>query len=92
MAGQVLGEWVACGQAFSIDELVAREAIASSSTGLAETLLRSLEGLGGAVEVDGGWRIEAETDLPDPSEIWRLLLAEAPDLVAELALVGAASR
>ncbi|HXC13142.1 MAG TPA: SDR family NAD(P)-dependent oxidoreductase [Stellaceae bacterium] len=90
VAGQVLGEWVACGQAFSIDELVAREAIASSSTGLAETLLRSLEGLGGAVEVDGGWRIEAETDLPDPSEIWRLLLAEAPDLVAELALVGTA--
>src|SRR6185312_941583 len=32
---------------------------------------------------------ETRDDLPAPDEIWRLLLAESPDLVAELAVVAA---
>ena len=32
-----------------------------------------------------------ENDLPEIGEVWRLLLAEAPDLVAELALIAAAA-
>jgi acyl transferase domain-containing protein/acyl carrier protein len=86
----MLGQLVAPGETFSVRDLVDRELIAEASTGLAECLLRSLESLGGAVESSGEWRIELDGELPDPAEIWRLLLADAPDLVAELALLGMA--
>jgi len=90
VALQVLDGFVECERAFSINELVEQELIAPTSTGLAECLLRALESLGGAVESAGEWLIKADRDLPDPVEIWRLLLADAPELVGELALVGAA--
>ena len=77
-------------QAFTLRDLVDRGQISAASTGLAECLLRAAESLGGAAEIEGGWRIARETDLPPAAEIWRLLLADAPDLVAELALVGTA--
>ena len=90
LAFQVLGKFVVCEEAFSTNELVEQELIAPTSIGLAECLLRALEGLGAAVESDGEWLIRADSDLPDPIEIWRLLLSDAPDLVGELALVSAA--
>ena len=42
-------------------------------------------------ETGTGWRLADAPDLPDAEEVWRLLLAEAPDLVAELALIAAAN-
>ena len=90
VALQVLGRLVAPHQAFSIRELVERELMAPASGGIAECLLRALEGVGGAAESQGVWRVETPADLPDIADIWRLLLADAPDLVGELALVGAA--
>jgi acyl transferase domain-containing protein/acyl carrier protein len=90
VASEIIGGLVGRREAFSVGELVDRELIAPVSSGLAECLLRCLENLGGVVESDGEWRTSVEGELPDPSEIWRLLLADAPDLVAELALLATA--
>ncbi len=78
------------GQAFRIEHLIDSGRVASGSSGLAGSLLWMLERLGVAAEEAGEWRLDPESDLPDAAEIWRLLLAEAPELVAELALVAAA--
>ncbi len=56
---------------------------------LLETQLRLLARFGAAEHDGGEWRLIAENDLPEADEIWRLLLAESPDLVAELGLVAA---
>ena len=78
------------GRSFTVSEIVGSGQIAADSAELAECLLRLLERFGAAIETDLEWRLEPSADLPEVSELWRLLLAEAPDLVAELALVAAA--
>jgi phthiocerol/phenolphthiocerol synthesis type-I polyketide synthase C len=90
VALHALRGFVELSQPFTIDDLIECGQIAPASSGLAYSLLWSLERLGAAAEVAGEWRLEAVSDLSDPAEIWRLLLADAPDLVAELALVAAA--
>ena len=75
---------------FTLGELAEQGRISSAATGLAASLLQAAQSLGGAAQEDGEWRITADADLPEAAEIWRLLLADAPDLVAELALAGAA--
>jgi phthiocerol/phenolphthiocerol synthesis type-I polyketide synthase C len=77
-------------ESFTVAELIEAGSIAAGSSALAESLLRLLERFGGASEDEGHWRLLPGVDLPEVSEVWRLLLAEAPDLVAELALVSAA--
>ncbi len=81
---------VDAGRPFTIEELVETGLLAPASDELAEWALRLLERFGAAAEAGSEWRIEATTDLPDAEEVWRLLLADAPDLVAELALAAAA--
>ncbi len=80
----------ASGTRFTLGELIEAGRLSPLSGGLAECLLQSLERLGAAVRHDAGWRLQPSDDLPEASEVWRLLLAEAPDLVAELALAAAA--
>jgi acyl transferase domain-containing protein/acyl carrier protein len=77
------------GEPFTIQQLAIEGRISAAATELAEDLLRAIERLGAASEVDGEWRIESDTDLPEAGEIWRMLLADAPDLVSELAVLGA---
>src|SRR5262249_26060054 len=43
---------------------------------------------GAASEAENVWRIAGANDLPEVVEVWRLLLAEAPELVGELAQVA----
>ncbi|HEX3415335.1 MAG TPA: beta-ketoacyl synthase N-terminal-like domain-containing protein, partial [Stellaceae bacterium] len=81
---------VDAGRAFRIEELVETGLLAPASAEIAEWALRLLERFGAASEAGSEWRIEATTDLPDIEEVWRLLLADAPDLVGELALAAAA--
>ena len=81
---------VDAGRSFRIEELVENSLLAPASGEIAEWVLRLLERFGAAGEAGSEWRIEATTDLPDAEEVWRLLLADAPDLVAELALAAAA--
>jgi acyl transferase domain-containing protein/NADPH:quinone reductase-like Zn-dependent oxidoreductase/acyl carrier protein len=76
------------GHHFTIRELVETGMISPASSGLAECLLRSLEGFGAATATGLEWRLDESRDLPDMEEVWRLLLADAPDLVAELALLA----
>ncbi len=90
VARRALEKFLAAGQVFTIGELVDGGLIAPTSSGLAQSLLQSLERFGAASDSEGQWRLEPANDLPEPAEIWRLLLAEAPDLVTELALVAAA--
>ncbi|MGH7048592.1 MAG: SDR family NAD(P)-dependent oxidoreductase, partial [Stellaceae bacterium] len=90
VAQRVLGDLVEPGRTFTIAGLVADGKLAGSASSLAEALLWSLERLGAVSESDGEWRLDTGSDLPAAAEIWRLLLAEAPELVAELALVAAA--
>jgi phthiocerol/phenolphthiocerol synthesis type-I polyketide synthase C len=78
------------GCSFTIAELVETGSISPASGELAEWALRLLERFGAAAEAGSEWRIKAAADLPDAEEVWRLLLADAPDLVAELALTAAA--
>jgi phthiocerol/phenolphthiocerol synthesis type-I polyketide synthase C len=78
------------GRPFAIAELVDSGLIAPESSGLVEYLLRLLERFGVASEAVTEWRIEDVGDLPEVEEVWRLLLADAPDLVAELALIASA--
>ncbi len=85
-----LGGLIEPGRSFTVSEIVGSGQIAPDSAELAECLLRLLERFGAAIETDLEWRLEPSADLPEVSELWRLLLAEAPDLVAELALVAAA--
>ena len=81
-------EIVAPGRLFTVGELADSAAIAPGSSGLAEYLLHLLEGFGAASQIGFEWRLENSSVLPDIAEVWRLLLAEAPDLVAELALTA----
>lgn len=76
---------------FAVDEMIGAGAIAADSGALFEYLLRLLARFGVAAEDDRVWRLAGSVDLPDIGEVWRLLLAEAPELVAELALVAAAA-
>ncbi|MBV8334015.1 MAG: polyketide synthase dehydratase domain-containing protein, partial [Alphaproteobacteria bacterium] len=86
-----LERFIERGRSFHLSDLVESRQIAPHSAALAESLLRLLERFGAASEIDSEWRIEFSNDLPGIPEVWRLLLAEAPDLVAELALVAAAA-
>jgi NADPH:quinone reductase-like Zn-dependent oxidoreductase/acyl carrier protein len=74
---------------FKLDELLAAGAIMPDTVALFDYLLQLLVRFGAATEAEGGWRLLGDNDLPEFAEIWRLLLAEAPELVAELALVAA---
>ncbi|HEV7994682.1 MAG TPA: SDR family NAD(P)-dependent oxidoreductase [Stellaceae bacterium] len=82
--------WAAPGSSFTIAELIDRAVVAPVSCGLLECLLAALERLGAARESHGEWRLDPASELPDAGEIWRRLLADAPDLVAELALAATA--
>ncbi|HMD66927.1 MAG TPA: SDR family NAD(P)-dependent oxidoreductase [Stellaceae bacterium] len=77
-------------RSFAIGEFTESGLIAATSVGMAECLLRLLERLGAASRTGLQWQLEPSNDLPEVSEIWRLLLAEAPDLVTELAVVATA--
>jgi acyl transferase domain-containing protein/NADPH:quinone reductase-like Zn-dependent oxidoreductase/acyl carrier protein len=76
------------GRPFSIRGLVDAGRLSSASTGVAECLLQSLQRLGAASERGSEWQLEPAEELPEPSQIWRRLLADAPDLVAELSLAA----
>jgi acyl transferase domain-containing protein/NADPH:quinone reductase-like Zn-dependent oxidoreductase/acyl carrier protein len=76
---------------FTIEEVVEGGVIAADAAPLFGHLLGLLGRFGAASETDRGWLIAGENDLPAIAEVWRLLLADAPELVAELALVAAAT-
>ncbi|HEX3861584.1 MAG TPA: SDR family NAD(P)-dependent oxidoreductase [Stellaceae bacterium] len=78
-------------RAFAVEELVQTGVLAADAVGIFGSLLRLLENFGAATEAAGLWTVPAVNDLPDIAELWRLLLAEAPELVAELAMVAAAA-
>jgi phthiocerol/phenolphthiocerol synthesis type-I polyketide synthase C len=78
------------GQLFTIAELVDSGAVTPGSGGLADCLLRLLERFGAASQDGLAWRLQGAGELPEVDEVWRLLLADAPDLVAELALAASA--
>ncbi|HMD64079.1 MAG TPA: SDR family NAD(P)-dependent oxidoreductase [Stellaceae bacterium] len=81
---------VDAGRSFTIGELVETGLVAPASSEIAEWALRLLDRFGAAAKAGSEWRIEATADLPDAEEVWRLLLADAPDLIAELALTAVA--
>jgi acyl transferase domain-containing protein/acyl carrier protein len=85
-----LSKLVEPGHSFTIGELSQSGQIASDSAALAESMLRLLERLGAASETASEWRLAPPSDLPEVADVWRLLLAESPDLVSELALVAGA--
>lgn len=74
---------------FTTDQLVEFGAIDTASTPLFGYLLRLLMRFGAASQTGRIWRVTGANDLPDIAEVWRVLLADAPELVAELALVAA---
>ncbi len=77
-------------RSFTVAELIETGSIAPTSGSITVWALRLLERFGAAAEMESEWQIKAGSDLPDVEDVWRLLLADAPDLVAELALVAAA--
>jgi len=79
------------GRSFALSELAESGQVAPDSVGLVEWLLQLLKRFRAASETDSEWRLESSHVLPEVSEVWRLLLSEAPDLVAELSLVAVAA-
>ncbi|HKS87919.1 MAG TPA: methyltransferase domain-containing protein, partial [Stellaceae bacterium] len=75
---------------FATDELLDAGTLSGAAAGLFDALLTALAGLGEASQTGPLWRIAAQSELPAPEELWRLLLAEAPELGAELAVTAAA--
>src|SRR5204862_491978 len=75
----------------TLDALVDAGAILPETAPLFAYLLRLLERFDAAEECETGWCLADDHDLPDIAEIWRLLRSEAPELVAELALVATAA-
>jgi phthiocerol/phenolphthiocerol synthesis type-I polyketide synthase C len=73
---------------FSLDGLVDAGVLSPASVGLAEHLLHSLQRLGAASTAAAEWRLKPAEDLPEACQIWRLMLADAPDLGAELSLAA----
>ena len=76
---------------FMLDDLVDAGAIAPDAAALFGYLLRLLMDFGAGSESEGVWRITPANDLPEIAEVWRVLLADAPELVSELALAAAAA-
>ena len=76
---------------FTIDGLIENGRLAPEAAPLFGFLMRLLERFDAAEESEREWRLITDHELPELAEVWRLLLAEAPDLVAELALLAAAS-
>ncbi len=76
---------------FTLEEVIEAGVIAPESAALFRYLLGLLARFDAASEADGVWQIAGANDLPEISEIWRLLLADAPELVSELALIAAAA-
>ena len=73
---------------FTLAELIAAGALAADAAPLFAYLLQMLARFGEAAAAGPGWRVAGASDLPEIAEIWRLLLAEAPELVGELALAA----
>jgi acyl transferase domain-containing protein/NADPH:quinone reductase-like Zn-dependent oxidoreductase/acyl carrier protein/SAM-dependent methyltransferase len=73
-----------------IDDLVLSGAIARESAPLLGWLLLLMERHGVAIESGQGWQLPDDAALPDADIIWRTLIDDAPELTAELALVGGA--
>jgi acyl transferase domain-containing protein/NADPH:quinone reductase-like Zn-dependent oxidoreductase/acyl carrier protein len=63
-------------------------AVPPAAAALLEQLLAMLRRFGAATDETGAWRLVVPNVLPDPGELWRSLLAEKPDLAADLALVA----
>ncbi len=91
VALQALSRMVEPGRRFTIAELNQSGQIAPEAAAITECLLRLLERVGAATETGAEWLLEPSNELPDVPEVWRLLLAESPDLVSELALVASAA-
>ena len=64
---------------FTVEEVVAAGLIAPELAPLFGHLLDLLRRFAVASEDDRRWRITLTHDLPEIGEVWRLLLAEAPD-------------
>jgi acyl transferase domain-containing protein/acyl carrier protein len=81
---------VAADSPFKIPDLVLSGVVAREAAPLMGWLLLLLARHGLATEGDGGWSLSAEAGLPEPDVLWRTLIADAPELTAELALAGSA--
>ncbi|HVC52497.1 MAG TPA: SDR family NAD(P)-dependent oxidoreductase [Stellaceae bacterium] len=76
---------------FTVEGLAAAGRIAAGSAPLLDTLLGLLARFGAARDDGDVWHLVQPNDLPEIGEVWRLLLAEAPTLVPELAILAAAA-
>ena len=74
---------------FTLAELLDAGALAADAAALFGYLLGLLARFGEAAEAGPSWRVAGASELPEIAEIWRSLLAEAPELVGELALAAA---
>ena len=77
------------GVPIAIEDVIEAGAVAPDSAVLFEYLLSLLTRFGAASETGRIWQVAEDHELPEIAEVWRLLLAETPELVAELALVAA---
>ncbi|WP_131829549.1 type I polyketide synthase, partial [Teichococcus deserti] len=60
-------------------------------TPYAQAMLRALAEDGLAEPAGGGWKLDAEAELPEAGDIWRAVLAESPTLAHELAWLALAA-
>jgi phthiocerol/phenolphthiocerol synthesis type-I polyketide synthase C len=72
----------------TLEALVDAGKLAADARSLAAGLLIALEEYGIVAEVEDGWRIEDDSELPAVSHIVRTLIAEHPDRIAEATLAA----
>lgn len=86
-----IGELARGSESFAIGEWLRDGTLAPASAPLLERLLTSLSVQGLAVQSDGAWRLAPDPALPSATEIWRAVIAEAPELGAELTAIAHAA-
>jgi acyl transferase domain-containing protein/NADPH:quinone reductase-like Zn-dependent oxidoreductase/acyl carrier protein len=78
----------ATGDSFTLQGLIQAAGISEAHVNLLQRLLVILQEDGIAVQSEGEWRLPEQVDLPDATAIWRRMLADFPECLSELTLVG----
>jgi acyl transferase domain-containing protein/NADPH:quinone reductase-like Zn-dependent oxidoreductase/short-subunit dehydrogenase/acyl carrier protein len=86
----VLRDIAPAGQAFRSESLVLSGAVAEEAAPLLAWMLWTMERHGAASAAADGWRLADDDTLPEPTLIWRTILADHPELAPELALAASA--
>ena len=83
-----LTSYIEPGTPFTLDELCASVKTSKQMTPYMAYMLQTLNSAGLATEEDGVWCLEASSDLPPAVDVWKTIVADYPDFLAESVILG----